>query len=138
MADIIELWPRQAMDKAMKALTEFENTGNRAAFKKWSKEYSEKIVKEKEKVINILKGEKPMNNYTPVDDMKRDAAIMDQDKWYEKHGGELWIIYHEEGANYDTDYDDWCEKKYDSMKDKKDKNMWRPTMAFDMPEGKIS
>lgn len=56
MANIIELWPRQAMAKAMKALTEFENTGNRAAFKKWSEEYGEKIKAEKEKVINTLKG----------------------------------------------------------------------------------
>jgi len=57
MANIIELWPRQAMAKAMKALTEFENTGNRAAFKKWSKEYSKKIGKEKESILNILKGD---------------------------------------------------------------------------------
>lgn len=35
------------------------------------------------------------------------------EEWCEKHGDELWVIYHEEGANYDTDYEAWCEKRYD-------------------------
>lgn len=47
--------------------------------------------------------------------MKKDAALMEYDKWYEEYGDELWIIYHEEGVNYDTNYEDWCEKKYDSL-----------------------
>jgi len=45
-----------------------------------------------------------------------DAILMGYEEWYEKHGDELWIIYHEEGANYDTDYEDWCEEKYDSAR----------------------
>ena len=35
------------------------------------------------------------------------------EKWYEIHGDELWATYHEEGANYDADYEDWCEAQYD-------------------------
>jgi len=113
MGDVVELWPYQAVNKAMDALSEFQKTGSREGFKKWREEYGDKVEHEKKVIISILTGEKPMNNYTPTDDMKKDAAIMEMDKWYEKHGGELWIIYHEEGANYDTDYEDWCEKKYD-------------------------
>jgi hypothetical protein len=52
-----------------------------------------------------------------MNEMKKDAAKMEYEKWYEKHGDELWIIYHEEGANYDTDYEDWCEKKYLSFRE---------------------
>jgi len=48
--------------------------------------------------------------------MEIDALCMDYEEWYEKWGDELWIIYHEEGANYDDDYEDWCEKKYDSVR----------------------
>jgi len=50
-----------------------------------------------------------------IDKMKIDANTMDQEKWYEKWGDELWATYYEEGANYDTDYEDWCEKKYESL-----------------------
>ena len=113
MGDVIELWPHQAVNKAMDALEEFKETGSREGFKKWREEYGDKIEHEKKAIISILTGEKPMNNYTPtIDDIKKDAGTMAPDKWYEKHGGELWIMYHEEGANYDTDYEDWCEKKY--------------------------
>jgi hypothetical protein len=56
MAKVIELWHYQAMDKALKALTEFEENGSREGFKKWKNEYSEKIKKEKESVLNTLKG----------------------------------------------------------------------------------
>jgi len=58
MADVIELWPYQAMNEALKALTEFEETGNRGDFKKWKNKYSEPIEKEKEDIINELKGKK--------------------------------------------------------------------------------
>ena len=51
-----------------------------------------------------------------MNEMKKDAALMDYEEWEEKHGDELWIIYHEEGANYDTGYEDWCEEKYDSLR----------------------
>lgn len=47
-----------------------------------------------------------------MSEMQEDAIHMDYEEWCEKHGDELWIIYHEEGANYDTDYEKWCEKKY--------------------------
>jgi len=49
--------------------------------------------------------------------MKEDAALIEYEEWYEKYGDELWIIYHEEGANYDQNYEDWCEKKYLSMRE---------------------
>jgi hypothetical protein len=51
-----------------------------------------------------------------MNEMKIDATLIDYEEWYEKHGDELWITYHEEGANYDADYEEWCEKKYDSLK----------------------
>lgn len=47
-----------------------------------------------------------------MSEMQEDAVHMDYEEWCEKHGDELWIIYHEEGANHDTDYEAWCEKKY--------------------------
>jgi len=52
-----------------------------------------------------------------IDKMKIDARTMDQEKWYEEWGDELWAIYYEEGANHDYDikYEDWCEKKYESL-----------------------
>ena len=56
MAKVIELWYYQAIDKALKALTEFEENGSREGFKKWKNEYSEKIENEKKSVINTLKG----------------------------------------------------------------------------------
>ena len=34
------------------------------------------------------------------------------EEWCEKYGDELWATYHEEGANYDTDYENWCEARY--------------------------
>jgi hypothetical protein len=34
------------------------------------------------------------------------------EKWYEIHGDELRITYYEEGANYDIDYEDWLEARY--------------------------
>ncbi len=51
--------------------------------------------------------------------MERDAALMEYEEWDEKYGDELWAIYHEEGVNYDYDvnYEDWCEKKYISMRE---------------------
>ena len=112
MGDVIELWPHQAVNKAMEALEEFKETGSRESFKKWKEKYGDKIEHEKKVIISILTGEKPMNSFTPIDDMKKDASIMEHEKWYEKHGGELWIMYHEEGANYDTNYEEWCENRY--------------------------
>lgn len=112
MAKIIELWPHQAINKAMDALLEFKKTGSREGFKKWREKYGDKIEHDKKIIIDILTGEKTSHSFTPTDDMKKDASIMDQEKWNEKHGDELWITYHEEGANYDTDYEDWCEKRY--------------------------
>ena len=52
-----------------------------------------------------------------IDKMKIDARTMDQEKWYEKWGDELWATYYEEGADYDygVTYEDWCEKKYESL-----------------------
>ena len=47
MTKIIKLWPYQAINEALKALTEFEKTGSREGFKKWTKGYSEKIEDEK-------------------------------------------------------------------------------------------
>ena len=38
---------------------------------------------------------------------------LDYDKWYEDNGEELWRAYYEEGANYDQNYEDWCEKQYE-------------------------
>lgn len=115
MAKIIELWPHQAVNKALDALSEFQKTGSREGFKKWRDEYGEKIEKDKKIIIDILTGEKPVPRYTPIDDMKKDALLMDFEEWDEKHGDELWIMYHEEGVNYDYDvnYEDWCENKYD-------------------------
>ena len=56
MAKVIELWHYQAVNKALKALTEFEKNGNREKFKKWAEEYSEKIEEEKKSILDILKG----------------------------------------------------------------------------------
>lgn len=41
----------------------------------------------------------------------------DYDEWYEKNATELWAAYHEQGANYDQDYEEWCEKQYESLKE---------------------
>lgn len=38
---------------------------------------------------------------------------LDYEKWYEDNGEELWRAYYEEGANYDQNYEDWCEKRYE-------------------------
>ena len=48
--------------------------------------------------------------------MKEDAGCLDYEEWCEKYDEELWITYHEEGANYDADYEEWCEEKYNSLK----------------------
>ena len=51
-----------------------------------------------------------------MNEMKKDTFSMEYEEWYEEHGDELWIIYHEEGADFDQNYEDWCEKKYDSLR----------------------
>ena len=51
-----------------------------------------------------------------MNEMTKDTINMDYEEWYEKHGDELWIAYHEEGANYDQDYENWCEIKYNLMR----------------------
>lgn len=51
-----------------------------------------------------------------MSEMEIDAIGMDYEEWYEKWDDELWTAYHEEGANYDQNYEDWCEKKYDSVR----------------------
>ena len=48
--------------------------------------------------------------------MKEDASCLDYEEWYEKYQYELQVIYHEEGANHDADYEEWCEEKYNSLK----------------------
>ena len=40
---------------------------------------------------------------------------VDYDEWYEENATELWAAYHEQGANYDQNYEDWCEKQYESF-----------------------
>ena len=50
MTKIIKLWPYQAINEALKDLTEFEKTGSREGFKKWTKGYSEKIEDEKKHI----------------------------------------------------------------------------------------
>lgn len=47
------------------------------------------------------------------DDILQKDTDLGYEGWYERHGDELWITYHEEGANYDTDYERWCEARYD-------------------------
>ena len=47
--------------------------------------------------------------------MEKDTVSMDMDyeEWYEKYEEELWAAYHEEGADSDQNYEDWCDKRYE-------------------------
>jgi len=60
MVKVIKIWPYLAIDEASKALAEFQKTGDRNKFKKWSKKYKDQIDEEREVLINELKG-KPTN-----------------------------------------------------------------------------
>jgi len=42
------------------------------------------------------------------------------DEWYEENATELWAAYHEQGANYDQAYEEWCEKQYELKTNKKE------------------
>lgn len=44
--------------------------------------------------------------------MKEAATTMEYEAWQDLYEEELWAAYHEEGANYDQNYEDWCEKIY--------------------------
>jgi hypothetical protein len=35
------------------------------------------------------------------------------EEWWEENDDECWISYHESGACYDTDYEDWCDHLYE-------------------------
>jgi hypothetical protein len=52
-----------------------------------------------------------------MDQMTADTLRLDYEDWAEEWDGDLWIEYHESGAYYDTDYEDWCEKKYDELRE---------------------
>ena len=51
-----------------------------------------------------------------MSEMEIAAIYMGYEEWYEEYGDELWVIYHEEGANYDQNYEDWCERKWYSIR----------------------
>jgi len=53
----------------------------------------------------------------PLDKMTEDSLSMDHDTWCDEYDDDLWAEYHETGAYYDTNYEDWCEKKYDLMRE---------------------
>ena len=38
---------------------------------------------------------------------------LEYEEWYAEKGDDLWIEYHEIGGNYDQDYEEWLEKKYE-------------------------
>ena len=41
---------------------------------------------------------------------------MTYEEWEEANEDELWISYHESGACYDTEYEDYCDYKYERSK----------------------
>jgi len=51
-----------------------------------------------------------------IQQMKRDAAKMDYENWCVKWSDELQAIYHETGANYDTDYELWLYHRYSTIR----------------------
>lgn len=44
--------------------------------------------------------------------MKEAATTMEYEAWLDLLGDELWAKYFEDGANYDANYEDWCEDIY--------------------------
>jgi len=47
--------------------------------------------------------------------MSDDECYEEYDKWLDENDDELWAAYHEQGANYDQNYEDWCEKQYEEI-----------------------
>jgi len=45
---------------------------------------------------------------------------LEYEEWCAENGDELWVKYHEIGANYDQDYEEWVEKKYEEYLEEKE------------------